>query len=166
LRHAIYAPSYRASFSIDVGLPDGSALAVIREVSPSEARIGVVVAMSGDSTFADAALAAGADTFIAKPVKSDSAFQATILAELSKGTRPISVRPVSGDDALPDRIAYRDDLLLAADLLASDADVETLDYVADFLIGLANSADDPGLADVARDVERACRNGPPSATAS
>ena len=94
---------------IDVGLPDGSALALIRELSHSEARIGVVRAMSGD-------------------------------------------------DALPDRIACRDDLLLAANLLASDADVETLNYVTDLLIGLANSADDPGLADVARDEERACRN--------
>ena len=73
------------------------------------------------------------------------------------------MRPASGDAIVPDRITYRDDLSLAADLLASDADVDTLNDVTDFLIGLANRADDPGLADVARDVERACSNGPPSA---
>ena len=151
---------------IDVGLPDGSTLALIRELSRSEARIGVARAMSGDDTFADVTLAAGADTFIAKPIKSVSAFQATRLAELPKDARPARVRPVSGDAIVPDRITYRDDLSLAADLLASDADVDTLNDVTHFLIGLANRADDPGLADVARDVERACSNARHQPTAS
>jgi len=147
---------------IDVGLPDGSGLDLIGELAQHETRIGVIIAMSGDDTMADATLAAGADAFIPKPIRSIFAFQAKILAELPKDARPIGLRPVTFDEIVPDRIAYRDDLALAADLLTADADEETLTYVTSFLIGLANSADDPSLADAARDVESASSNGPPS----
>ena len=144
---------------IDVGLPDGSGLDLVRDLSANDARIGVIIAMSGDDTNREPALQRGADAFISKPITSVSAFQQTIIAELPKDARPTALRPVSTDEIVPDRIAYRDDLVLAADLLSTHPDAETIAYVASFLIGLGNSADDPDLANIARKVEDAS---PPS----
>ena len=138
---------------IDVGLPDGSGLDLVRDLSSNEARIGVIIAMSGDDTNAELAMQSGADAFISKPITSVSAFQATIIAKLPKDARPTALRPVSTDEIVPDRIAYRDDLVLAADLLANHPDAQTIAYVSSFLIGLGNSADDPDLADIASKVE-------------
>lgn len=140
---------------IDVGLPDGSGLDLVRDLAASEVRIGVIIAMSGDDTNADPALQSGADAFIAKPITSISAFQQAIIAELPKDARPTALRPVSTDEIVPDRIAYRDDLVLAADLLANLTDAETIAYVTSFLIGLGNSADDPDLANIASKAESA-----------
>lgn len=140
---------------IDVGLPDGSGLDLVRDLSANEARIGVIIAMSGDDTNAEPAMKSGADAFISKPITSVSAFQATIIAKLPKDARPTALRPVSTDKIVPDRIAYRDDLVLAADLLANQPDPQTIAYVASFLIGLGNSADDPELANIASKVEAA-----------
>ncbi len=140
---------------IDVGLPDGSGLDLVRDLSVNEARIGVIIAMSGDDANAQPAMQSGADAFISKPITSVSAFQAAIIAELPKDARPTALRPVSTDEIVPDRIAYRDDLVLAADLLRTDPDAETVAYVTSFLIGLGNSANDPDLASIASKVEDA-----------
>ncbi|MXQ08662.1 response regulator [Alphaproteobacteria bacterium GH1-50] len=133
---------------IDVGLPDGSGLDLIRKLSgpTGEAASGpVVLAMSGDDTRADEALAAGAQSFIAKPITSISAFQTAILAELPRTARPTAIRPVSTDEVFPDRIALRDDLSLADDLLSGPMDSETQDYVAMFLFGVARASNDDEL---------------------
>jgi len=140
---------------IDVGLPDGSGLDLVRDLAASEVRIGVIIAMSGDDTNADPALQSGAGAFVSKPITSISAFQQAIIAELPKDARPTALRPVSTDEIVPDRIAYRDDLVLAADLLANHTDAETIAYVTSFLIGLGNSADDPDLANIASKAESA-----------
>lgn len=130
---------------IDVGLPDGSGLDLVRELSSSDAHVSVIAAMSGDDLNRDPALAAGAGVFILKPIKSISAFQTAILAELPKDARPTGIRPVSLDEVVPDRIAYRDDLMLAAELLANHSDTGSLRYVTLFLIGLADAAEDSEL---------------------
>ncbi len=147
---------------IDLGLPDGSGLELIHDLATAAPRINVIMAMSGDDTAGEIAIANGADAFIPKPIKSISAFQATVLAALPKDARPTGLRPVSKDEISPDRIALRDDLALAADLLAHDVDAATLHYVTSFLIGLAKVAEDPELGDIARALERTCAKGSPS----
>lgn len=147
---------------VDVGLPDGSGLDLIRDLCASEPRIAVIIAMSGDDTVAEPALAAGADSFMAKPITSISAFQTTLLKELPADARPVGLRAVSSDEITPDRIAYRDDLALASDLLAAGADEATFHYLTSFLHGLAKSANDPSLAQIAADVEGTCANGDPT----
>ena len=139
---------------IDVGLPDGSGIDLIRDLSNSDARVSVLAAMSGEDQNRDAALAAGADVFIPKPIKSITAFQTTIVAQLPKDARPAGLRPISTDEIVPDPIAYRDDLVLAADLLTSRSDLATLQYATSFLIGLANSAEDSGLEKAARRLDK------------
>ena len=136
---------------IDVGLPDGSGLDLISDLALAEPRINVIAAMSGDDTLESAAMKAGACTFLSKPLSSISAFQEAMLAQLPQDARPTDLRPATYDEVVPDRIAYRDDLSLAADLLSDRPDQSTLAYVSAFLIGIAKSVADPDLESIARD---------------
>ena len=111
------------------------------------------MAMSGDDAFApDDAIAAGADGFIEKPITSISAFQKMILSRLPDDEQPSNLRPVGEDVVIPDRLGYRDDLSLAAELLCPDPDARTLDYLTGFLVGVAKSAQDSALQTAVRDV--------------
>lgn len=139
--------SYRPGIVlVDVGLPDGSGLDLIRQLADADPPIGVIMAMSGDDTNANAALAAGANGFLAKPITSVSTFQEVILAELPKHARPSDLRIITTDEVAPDRLALRDDLALAAELLTPAPDRPTLDYLTTFLIGVAKIAHDAPLA--------------------
>ena len=148
---------------VDVGLPDGSGLDLIRKLVNSDPRIPLIMAMSGDDGLADAALKAGADAFLAKPITSISAFQSAILSNLPAESRPAGLRPVSADEVSPDRMALRDDLAFAADLLVPEPDTQTLDYLTNFLLGIAKSAEDRDLRDVVRDLAASCNGGKPTA---
>lgn len=140
--------TYRPGIAIiDLGLPDGSGLDLIQTLSSAEPPIDVIMAMSGDDQLGNAARAAGASIFFPKPITSIGAFQAAILAELPKHARPNDIRPVITDEVVPDRIALRDDLALAFDLLSPEPDPTTLAYVTNFLMGLAKSAGDRELSD-------------------
>lgn len=131
---------------IDLGLPDGSGLALIERLASSEPRIEGIIATSGDESLKDAALNAGADVFLAKPLASVSQFQQAALALLPDKARHIVVATNTLDDVRPDPISLRDDLSLAAELLRVDADQPTLDYVAGFLSGIAKCANQPRIA--------------------
>lgn len=147
--------TYRPSVAlVDLGLPDGSGLELIEKLVAAEPRVTVLMAMSGNDQLADAALSAGADAFIAKPITSVGAFQSAILAQLPPDARPSGPRVVQGDYVMPDRIALRDDLTHAADLLTDNPDPVTLCYVGKFLDGIAKSADDEGLGHAARELSK------------
>lgn len=141
-RHlAIYRPTV---LLVDVGLPDGSGLSLIRATATASPRIEVILGMSGDSN-TQAALAAGADGFLEKPVQSLSAFQSAILEHLPANRQPPAPRGVTNEMIHPDLVAYRDDLNHVAQVL-NDADADdTLDYVTQFLSGVARSAQDHDL---------------------
>jgi CheY-like chemotaxis protein len=134
---------------VDVGLPDGSGLDLIRRLVRTDPAGPVVLAMSGEDAHADEARAAGAEAFITKPIASIAFFQSAILAALPKDARPTAIRAVHGDEVIPDRIALRDDLSLAAELLRGPADRPTMSYLGAFLFGVAKSAYDPDLVDAA-----------------
>ena len=140
---------------IDLGLPDGSGLELISQLSQSEPRIDGIIATSGDETLQDAALRAGADVFLPKPLSSISHFQRVVLDLTPENMRPSSLNRANNDLIVPDPIALRDDLGLAADLLRSDPDQAVLQYVARFLNGLAKNADDPSLAELGEQVSAA-----------
>ena len=91
----VYRPSV---VIIDLGLPDGNGTELIEEIHTTSPRVGVVLATSGDSFGESVALAAGADGFFAKPLKSLAVFQETILALMPKDYSVISIgRKVSGE---------------------------------------------------------------------
>ncbi|MEO1536310.1 MAG: response regulator [Pseudomonadota bacterium] len=128
---------------IDLGLPDGSGLELIAQLSSADPRIDGIIATSGDDGLRDAALAAGADVFLSKPLASVSQFQKTALSLMPPGFCNVSVASGTFDEVTPDPIALRDDLALAAELLRVDPDAATLEYVAGFLSGLAKCANTP-----------------------
>lgn len=158
-RHlGVYRPSV---VIVDLGLPDGSGADLIQELHTGAARVDVILATSGDDGLEDAALAAGADGFIAKPIESLAVFQSIVLANLPGGMRPIGPRLLPDAEIRPDPIAFRDDLISITRKLSDKADKSTLDYVAQFLSGVARSAHDRALETAAGALARDCAKGNP-----
>lgn len=144
---------YRPSAAIvDLGLPDGSGLDLIARLDEARPRVPIVLGTSGAEreAAAHASHQAGADGFLPKPVASLAAFQSAIIAHLPAEMRPGRPRPADTDSVTPDPIAYREDLSHAMALLALDD--PPAGYLRRFLLGLARSADDAGLADRAEGI--------------
>ncbi len=142
-RHlAVYRP---CAVIVDIGLPDGSGVDLIRDLTQSSPRVDVVLGTSGDPDGESLALKAGADGFIAKPISNIGFFQSKILEHLPKDRQPKGLRVLTDDVVVPDEVALRDDLTAAAMALADANNKRTLKYVTQFLGGLARSADDPNL---------------------
>ncbi|WP_299873230.1 response regulator [uncultured Sulfitobacter sp.] len=137
---------YRPSVVImDLGLPDGDGCGLITELNEAQPRVEVILAISGDPDTEAAALAAGADDFMAKPIISMANFQEKLLSLLPEDRRPQGVREISDVQISPDRIAYLDDMAHAADMLEDIQNEAAIDYVAQFLTGVARSAEDGGM---------------------
>jgi len=132
---------------IDLGLPDGSGADLIAELTIATPRVDVILGMSGDPGAEDTALAAGADGFLAKPIARLAEFQAALLAHLPADRHPPGPRPINEDRVEPDVIAYRDDLAMAADALSGEDEVHVVDYLTQFLGGVARSAGDAPLTE-------------------
>lgn len=139
---------------VDLGLPDGSGLDLVRDLRQMGQRVQVVLATSGDSSLAGAALAAGADGFLEKPLDSLAAFQQAILSALPVEGRPRGPRAVPDEQISPDRVALRDDLSHAAQVLEGAPDDGALRYLAHFLTGVARSVHDAPLEDAAAELGR------------
>jgi CheY-like chemotaxis protein len=141
---------YRPSVAIiDIGLRDGSGVELISELTQPEARSNVVIGMSGDPDAEAKAMAAGADAFLAKPITSLAVFQELILSLLPVGRRPGGLRDLTDEQICPDPIAYQDDLAHMADIMSSAEDDSMMDYVAQFLRGVAFSAQDAVMLEAA-----------------
>ena len=132
---------------VDLHLPDGSGLDLIRHLATARPRLEALLATSGDPGLAGAARAAGADGFLPKPVPGLAAFQSSLLALLPAHRQPPARRVLPPGAPAPDPQALRDDLRHAADLLGAAR--PPLDYVAGFLRGVARSAGDRSLAEAA-----------------
>lgn len=130
---------------VDIGLPDGNGLDLISTLSEHSQRIEVILAISGDDWAEQAALAAGADGFLSKPVASLAAFQEQVLRHLPAARRPMDPRMVNDAAIHPDPASYTEDLLHAASILAQHPSGAELDYVCQFLKGLCRSAGDNEL---------------------
>ncbi len=130
---------------VDLGLPDGDGADLIRTSAQASPRIPVVLGSSGDDLARDICQGAGADGFLPKPVQSLAQFQELILSCLPEGQRPMGPRAVNDEVVYPDTLAYHDDLAHAADLLDGGSDGKVLDYVAQFVTGIARSAADAPL---------------------
>lgn len=154
----VYRPSV---VIIDLGLPDGSGAELIAELTQASPRIDVVLGTSGDSFSENVAMAAGADGFLAKPVESVVVFQSKILSALPPERQPNGPRLVSNDPIRPDPLSFRDDMAHAADVLDGRGDGRMLDYLAQFLRGVAHSAGDTSLESAASDLADARAQGRP-----
>ncbi len=150
---------------IDLGLPDGSGLELIETLAMSEPGIDGIIAISGDDTLADAAMAAGADTFIAKPLTSIHGFQKAVLALLPKGQHPPKLSHPADDRVEPDPVALRDDLALVVDMLRQSPDVGTLTYLSGFLHSIGKGTGDANLGRLAERLGNLCAKPSAKATA-
>lgn len=142
----VYRPT---AVIIDIGLPDGSGEDLIRDLAKAEPRVGILLGMSGDDGMAQRAIEAGADGFLAKPIQSLAAFQETILAAAPPSEHQLGPRIVSEEIVLPDISAYRDDIFFVSELLNERQDGPTLDYIGQFLGGVARSVKDVQLEEAA-----------------
>lgn len=147
--------TYRPTVAIvDVGLPDGSGLDLIRDLATAQPRVPVILATSGDTNLADGAVEAGADGFLEKPITSLGVFQEAILSRLPEDHRPSGPREISREEVNPDQLALRDDLEHVLDVLTSADNDRTFAYATRFLAGLAKTAADMELEEAARDLAR------------
>jgi CheY-like chemotaxis protein len=126
---------------VDLGLPDGRGEGLIRRLAASGPDRPAMLGMSGDPDGRVAALAAGADGWLDKPVAGLEAFQLAILALLRD--RPGQL-PLSGT-VEADPLALQDDFALAARALAAGPDARQRLYLAGFLGGLARQTCDGDL---------------------
>ncbi|WP_199260050.1 response regulator [Paracoccus binzhouensis] len=152
LRHLqTYRPN---AVIVDMGLPDGDGADMIASIARTLPRVPVILGISGDPQNREAALRAGADGFLVKPVESLAVFQQAILAALPPTARPQGLR-VLPDDVIPaDPDALREDLVHVADVLSQADDTEAIEYIARFLAGVARSAHDRMLEDAATALAR------------
>lgn len=141
---ALYTPDVAL---VDLGLPDGSGLDLIRDMNHGRPRVSLIIAMSGMPGQEDFALAAGADHFVAKPFDDLRRFRAL----LGKVFFPLRHTRQAEIGSHPDLAARRDDLVLAHDLLCGTKSDSTLDYALHFTFGLAQTLRDPFLAQAVAD---------------
>lgn len=139
---AVYRPSV---VIIDIGLPDGSGVDLIRDLANARPRVEVVLGTSGDPDGERQSIKAGADGFLPKPLSSIGFFQSKILEHLPPDRQPKGIRMLSDEIVVPDQVALRDDLASAAIALEDSADERTLRYLTQFLGGIARSVDDTNL---------------------
>ncbi|MEB8388109.1 response regulator [Rhodobacteraceae bacterium KMM 6894] len=152
----VYRPS---AIIIDLGLPDGSGLDLIAELADANPRVTSILATSGADGAEETARAAGADGFLAKPLSNLGAFQQAVLATLPADRQPSGPRAVRNEVVHPDPLAYRDDMIHVSNLLDEHREGPVLDYVAQFLGGVARSADDNVLASAADALAQQRRGG-------
>lgn len=135
----VYRPSVVV---VDMGLPDGNGADLIAELAQADAEKSVVLATSGDDGLEQEAMAAGAQGFLSKPITSLAVFQQMILATLPQDRQPLGLRLIEDEQVSPDELAYHDDINYAAELLENLPNDKALDYIAQFLKGVARSVED------------------------
>ncbi|SFA88345.1 response regulator receiver protein [Poseidonocella pacifica] len=146
----VYRPSV---VIVDLGLPDGAGEDLIEEMASMPGRTCVILGISGDESGSTRAMSAGADGFLAKPVKSLAVFQEAVLAHIPAEHHPRGPRVISEDVISPDPIAFQDDIAHAAEVLSGADGEYVVDYVSQFLAGLARTAEDAPLANAVAQLE-------------
>lgn len=134
---------------VDLGLPDGNGEGLIRSLMLSKRRPLVILGTSGNEAGRGAALAAGADGFLDKPLESFSKF-----CDILQGLLP-GVTGASPEESVvtPDPLALQDDLSQAAAALSAQPDGPNRRYLARFVKGLAQCSHDTALARAASAAE-------------
>ena len=128
-RHlGVYRPSI---VIIDIGLPDGSGLSLIRKLHHESPRISTILGTSGDELMHHSVLKAGADGFLTKPIESLAGFQSALLSKLPANQQVSGPRAVIDETIIPDPNSYCDDLRHASKLLKR-APIQSQDYILVF----------------------------------
>ena len=141
---------YRPDVAIvDMGLPDGDGAELIAELAQANPRTQTIIGLSADPSRATAAMEAGADSFIQKPLNSVAGFQSAILMNLPHHRRPMDIRLLPDLAFEADQRALQEDLIHALELLNNTKDGANPGYLAAFVTGVARTASDPTLEQAA-----------------
>ena len=141
---------YRPDVAIvDMGLPDGDGAELIAELAQANPRTQTIIGLSADPSRATAAMEAGADSFIEKPLNSVAGFQSAILMNLPHHRRPMDIRLLPDLAFEADQRALQEDLIHALKLLNNTKDGANSGYLAAFVTGVARTASDPTLEQAA-----------------
>ena len=141
---------YRPDVAIvDMGLPDGDGAELISELAQATPRTQTIIGLSADPSRATAAMKAGADSFIEKPLNSIAGFQSAILMNLPNHRRPMDIRLLPDLAFEADQRALQEDLIHALELLNNTKDGANPGYLAAFVTGVARTASDPTLEQAA-----------------
>lgn len=157
-RHlSVYRPTV---LLVDLGLPDGCGGTLLQEAAAAQPPVPARLGMSADPSRAAEALAAGADGFLEKPIASLATFQAAVLERLPDRAPPACDEPPA-EELRPDPAIYRDDLATAAEIIGGEMEEAELDYLVQFLSGVARSAGDAPLRLATDALAQARREGRP-----
>ena len=141
---------YRPDVAIvDMGLPDGDGAELIAELAQANPRTQTIIGLSADPSRATAAMEAGADSFIEKPLNSVAGFQSAILMNLPHHRRPMDIRLLPDLAFEADQRALQEDLIHALEMLNNTKDGANSGYLAAFVTGVARTASDPTLEQAA-----------------
>ena len=141
---------YRPDVAIvDMGLPDGDGAELIVELAQANPRTQTIIGLSADPSRATAAMEAGADSFIEKPLNSVAGFQSAILMNLPHHRRPMDIRLLPDLAFEADQRALQEDLIHALEMLNNTKDGANSGYLAAFVTGVARTASDPTLEQAA-----------------
>lgn len=145
LRHLdLYTPD---AALVDLGLPDGSGLDLIAVMAARRPRVPLIVATSGQPDMGGAALRAGADIFLPKPIESVALFRQTLACVF----HPLRHDPEGDHFTQPDTAALRDDMYLAHDLLCGAHNASQRAYALQFTSALAQMLGDHALSAAVQD---------------
>jgi CheY-like chemotaxis protein len=154
LRHlAIYRPHV---LIVDLGLPDGDGMELIRQLTTSQPPFQRVIATSGHepSSWVSAARSAGAAACLEKPVAGLAAFQDCVLSLLpDRADEQPSGAELGPEAATALLNAYEADLRRAHAMLVeaeANGDLETIAYCAQFLGSVSGTYGDGAVALAAR----------------
>lgn len=131
---------------VDLGLPDGRGEGLIAQLAKGANRPPLIIATSGDDSGRLAAMAAGADLFLDKPLPDLIEFR-SLLVDHYPSPLPLALLPNRPFRPDADPLALQDDLSMAEKRLSRADD---LPYISGFVAGVAGSAGDQELHRVAR----------------
>ena len=142
----IYRPDVAIVY---MGLPDGDGAELIAELAQANPRTQTIIGLSADPSRATAAMEAGADSFIEKPLNSVAGFQSAILMNMPHHRRTMDIRLLPDLAFEADQRALQEDLIHALELLNNTKYVANPGYLAAFVTGVARTASDPTLEQAA-----------------
>lgn len=136
---------------VDMGLPDGNGLDLIRDIARNATPCPALIAVSGGDVeeWGDRAKNAGADALLCKPINGISAFQDAVLSVLSDGDarraghipQPF-LKPSASDDVIREDISNAKELLKVA---MATKDNHSFAYASQFVSSIASMLNDKDL---------------------
>lgn len=150
---------------IDLGLPDGSGVEIIREILQGDPPHPATIVTSGmlNTIERTKAMKAGASFFMEKPIMDLASFQQTVLAALPATLKPKSFVPrLAGTMIKPNLQALKDDIEHIDHIISEymyTKENKTLSYIVQFLTSLAQDTKNSCILNASQNLEKLAQTG-------